>query len=139
MRNGPALPAIASAQRHAGQRHASSTEPIRSMVTTIESPAETGVAAVSPPERITSPRRSPSPSAASDRTSQATAASGAASLGHPASAVAWLVRALAADGAGLRRGDVILSGGLTAATPVSAGDSITVTIDRIGSVELACR
>jgi 2-oxo-3-hexenedioate decarboxylase len=66
-------------------------------------------------------------------------ASGAASLGHPAAAVAWLVRALAAEGEGLRRGDVVLSGGLTAATPVSAGDSIVVTIDRIGSVELACR
>ena len=66
-------------------------------------------------------------------------ASGAASLGHPAAAVAWLVRALDAHGEGLRRGDVILSGGLTAATPVSAGDSVVVTIDRIGSVELACR
>lgn len=66
-------------------------------------------------------------------------ASGAASLGHPAAAVAWLVRSLAADGEGLHRGDVILSGGLTAATPVSAGDSIVVTIDRVGSVELACR
>ena len=44
-------------------------------------------------------------------------ASGAASLGHPAAAVAWLVRSLAADGEGLRRGDVILSGGLTAADP----------------------
>jgi 2-oxo-3-hexenedioate decarboxylase len=66
-------------------------------------------------------------------------ASGAASLGHPAAAVAWLVRSLAVSGEGLRRGDVILSGGLTAATPVAAGDSIVVTIDRIGAVELACR
>jgi 2-keto-4-pentenoate hydratase len=66
-------------------------------------------------------------------------ASGAASLGHPAAAVAWLVRSLAAAGEGLRRGDVILSGGLTAATPVTAGDCIVVSIDRIGSVELACR
>ncbi|MCW2758784.1 MAG: 4-oxalocrotonate decarboxylase [Nocardioidaceae bacterium] len=66
-------------------------------------------------------------------------ASGAASLGHPASAVAWLVRSLAADGEGLRKGDVIISGGLTAATPVVAGDTIVVSIDRIGSVELACR
>ena len=66
-------------------------------------------------------------------------ASGAASLGHPAAAVAWLVRSLASSGEGLRRGDVILSGGLTAATPVSAGDSVVVSIDRIGSVELAVR
>lgn len=66
-------------------------------------------------------------------------ASGAASLGHPAAAVAWLVRSLAEHGEGLRAGDVILSGGLTAAVPVSAGDVVVVTIDRIGSVELACR
>jgi 2-oxo-3-hexenedioate decarboxylase len=66
-------------------------------------------------------------------------ASGAASLGHPAAAVAWLVRSLAAEGEGLRRGDVIISGGLTAATPVRAGDVVVVSIDRIGTVELACR
>jgi 2-oxo-3-hexenedioate decarboxylase len=65
-------------------------------------------------------------------------ASGAASLGHPAAAVAWLVRSLAAAGEGLARGQVILSGGLTAAVPVVAGDCVVVTIDRIGSVELAC-
>lgn len=65
-------------------------------------------------------------------------ASGAASLGHPAAAVAWLVRSLAADGEGLRAGQVILSGGLTAAVPVVAGDCVVATIDRLGSVELAC-
>ena len=32
-------------------------------------------------------------------------ASGAASLGHPAAAVAWLVRSLAAENEGLRAGD----------------------------------
>ncbi len=66
-------------------------------------------------------------------------ASGAASLGHPAAAVAWLVRSLAAEGAGLRSGDVVLSGGLTAAVPVGTGDTVVATIDRIGSLELACR
>ena len=66
-------------------------------------------------------------------------ASGAASLGHPAAAVAWLVRSLAASGEGLRAGDVILSGGLTAAVPVSAGDVVVATVDRVGSVELGCR
>ncbi|MDD7964937.1 2-keto-4-pentenoate hydratase [Actinomycetospora lemnae] len=65
-------------------------------------------------------------------------ASGAASLGHPAAAVAWLVRRLAASGEGLAAGEVVLSGGLTAATPVVAGDVVTVTIDRLGTVELAC-
>jgi 2-keto-4-pentenoate hydratase len=66
-------------------------------------------------------------------------ASGAASLGHPAAAVAWLVRSLAGSGEGLRAGEVILSGGLTAAVPVSPGDVVVATVDRIGSVELACR
>ena len=66
-------------------------------------------------------------------------ASGAASLGHPAAAVAWLVRSLASSGEGLRAGDVILSGGLTAAVPVGTGDVVVATVDRIGSVELACR
>ena len=65
-------------------------------------------------------------------------ASGAASLGHPAAAVAWLVRRLAASGEGLRAGQVVLSGGLTAATPVVPGDVVTVSIDRLGTVELPC-
>ena len=39
-------------------------------------------------------------------------ASGAAALGHPAAAVAWLVRSLAVENEGLRAGDVVLSGGL---------------------------
>ena len=65
-------------------------------------------------------------------------ASGAASLGHPAAAVAWLVRSLASAGEGLRAGDIVLSGGLTAAVPVVPGDVVVVTIDRIGCLELAC-
>jgi 2-keto-4-pentenoate hydratase len=66
-------------------------------------------------------------------------ASGAAALGHPAAAVAWLVRALAAEGEGLSAGDVVLSGGLTTAVPVAPGDVVVATIDRIGVVELGCR
>src|SRR3954471_6963469 len=65
-------------------------------------------------------------------------ASGAASLGHPAAAVAWLVRSLAAENEGLRAGDIVLSGGLTAAVPVKPGDVVTATADRLGSVELGC-
>lgn len=65
-------------------------------------------------------------------------ASGAASLGHPAAAVAWLVRTLAAEGLGLRAGDVVISGGLTAAVPVTSGDVVVTTIDRLGSLTLPC-
>jgi 2-keto-4-pentenoate hydratase len=65
-------------------------------------------------------------------------AAGAASLGHPAAAVAWLVRALDAAGeGGLMAGQVVLSGGLTAATPVRPGDVVVVSIDRLGVTELA--
>ncbi|MDM3975305.1 fumarylacetoacetate hydrolase family protein [Mycobacterium marseillense] len=66
-------------------------------------------------------------------------ASGAAALGHPAAAVAWLCRALHTNGEGLCAGQVILSGGLTAAVPLRQGDSVVVTIDRLGTIELACR
>jgi 2-keto-4-pentenoate hydratase len=65
-------------------------------------------------------------------------ASGAAVLGHPAAAVAWLVRQLAATSEGLRAGEIVLSGGLTAAVPVASGDVVVASIDRLGSVELAC-
>jgi len=66
----------------------------------------------------------------------ATAAGGAA-LGHPAAAVAWLARSLAAAGEGLQAGQVVLSGGLTAAVPVRPGDVVVASIDRLGVVELA--
>jgi 2-keto-4-pentenoate hydratase len=65
-------------------------------------------------------------------------AAGAASLGHPAAAVAWLARSLAAAGEGLRAGQIVLSGGLTAAVPIRSGDVVVATIDRLGAVELAC-
>ena len=59
-------------------------------------------------------------------------AAGAAVLGHPAVAVAWLVRGLAADGRGLRAGDVVLSGGLTAPNDLRAGHVVTAEIDHMG-------
>ncbi|HEX4247810.1 MAG TPA: fumarylacetoacetate hydrolase family protein [Pseudonocardia sp.] len=65
-------------------------------------------------------------------------ASGSASLGHPAAAVAWLVRTLATEGEGLRAGEVVLSGGLTAAVPVGPGDVVVASIDRLGTIELSC-
>jgi 2-keto-4-pentenoate hydratase len=64
-------------------------------------------------------------------------AAGAAVLGHPAAAVAWLARSLAAAGEGLRAGQVVLSGGLTAAVPVRPRDVVVASIDRLGVIELA--
>jgi 2-oxo-3-hexenedioate decarboxylase len=66
-------------------------------------------------------------------------AAGAAVLEHPAAAVAWFVRKLASRGESLPAGSLVLAGALTAAIPVAAGDVVRVTIDRIGTVELACR
>ncbi len=65
-------------------------------------------------------------------------ASGAAALGHPAAAVAWLVRQLSTTGEGLRAGEIVLSGGLTAAVSVGPGDVVTASIDRLGSLDLGC-
>ena len=65
-------------------------------------------------------------------------AAGAAVLGHPARAVAWLVRRLAASGRGLHAGDLVLSGGLTTVVRVGPGDVVTASFGRIGSVTLAC-
>ena len=66
-------------------------------------------------------------------------AAGAAVLGHPASSVAWLVRALARRDEGLEAGMVVLSGALTEAVAVSPGDCVVARVDRIGTVESPCR
>ena len=66
-------------------------------------------------------------------------AAGAAALGHPATAVAWLVRRLAASGRSLHAGDIVLTGGLTAVAPLATGDVVSASFDRLGTVTLACR
>ena len=57
---------------------------------------------------------------------------GAAALGHPANAVAWLANTLGRLGIALEAGEVVLSGSLAAMVPVKAGDSLRVTIGGIG-------
>lgn len=59
---------------------------------------------------------------------------GAAVLGHPASAVAWLANKLGEFGTPLKAGEVVLSGAVTAASPVTAGDFFLAEFDRLGSV-----
>ncbi|SFB21297.1 2-oxopent-4-enoate/cis-2-oxohex-4-enoate hydratase [Collimonas sp. OK607] len=59
---------------------------------------------------------------------------GAAALGSPLTAVAWLANTLGRLGLGLKAGEVILSGALSALVPVQAGDQMRVTIGGIGSV-----
>jgi len=59
---------------------------------------------------------------------------GAAVLGHPANAVAWLANQLAEYGYSLKANEVILPGALSAAIPVATGDVVTATFDRLGTV-----
>jgi 2-keto-4-pentenoate hydratase len=49
----------------------------------------------------------------------------AAAAGHPLQSVAWLAAALEARGQGLRKGELILTGGLTAAYPLRPGHALT--------------
>jgi 2-keto-4-pentenoate hydratase len=59
---------------------------------------------------------------------------GAACLGNPLHAVAWLATTLAAAGSPLRAGDVVLSGALGPMVPAVAGASYEARISGLGSV-----
>jgi 2-oxo-3-hexenedioate decarboxylase len=63
-------------------------------------------------------------------------AAGAAVMGHPAAAVAWLINTLAARGEHLGSGSIVLTGGLTAPVPVRDGAALTAEFDQLGSVEI---
>lgn len=62
---------------------------------------------------------------------------GAAALGGPLEAVAWLANTLGPYGVTLQEGHVILTGALSKAIPVAPGDRIRADFDRLGSV--ACQ
>uniref|UniRef100_UPI00333EB7E8 2-oxopent-4-enoate hydratase n=1 Tax=Castellaniella defragrans TaxID=75697 RepID=UPI00333EB7E8 len=57
---------------------------------------------------------------------------GAAALGHPANAIAWLANTLGTRGVALEAGEVVLSGSLASMVPVKAGDNLRVNIGGIG-------
>lgn len=61
-------------------------------------------------------------------------AAGAACLGNPVAAVAWLANTLRGYGGMLRAGDVILSGGLAAPVIPAAGDWIEMHMQALGIV-----
>jgi 2-oxo-3-hexenedioate decarboxylase len=63
-------------------------------------------------------------------------AAGAAVVGHPAAAVAMLVNHLGQRGMSLPAGSIVLSGGLTEAIAVQAGDNVTLRIQHLGSLGL---
>lgn len=60
----------------------------------------------------------------------------AAVLNHPAEAIALLVNVLAELGETLPAGSFVMSGGITEAIPVKAGDNITARFQELGSVSL---
>ena len=64
-----------------------------------------------------------------------TTGAGAAVMGHPARAIAWLANRLYKVGKSIQPGEVILSGSLSAAYAVSPGDQFTASFDGIGSVD----
>lgn len=57
---------------------------------------------------------------------------GAATMGSPVTAIAWLANTLGRLGISLKAGEVILSGALGAMVPVAAGDNLRVAIGGIG-------
>ncbi len=59
---------------------------------------------------------------------------GAACMGNPAEAVAWLANKLATFGHSLHAGHIILSGALGPAVPIEAGDWLEGSIGALGSV-----
>jgi 2-oxo-3-hexenedioate decarboxylase len=59
---------------------------------------------------------------------------GAAVLGHPASAIAMLANHLGQRGEEIPAGSLILSGGITEAVSVEAGDAVCLRVQGMGSV-----
>jgi len=63
-------------------------------------------------------------------------AAGAAVLGHPAAAIAMMANWLGAQGKEIPAGTFIMTGGMTEAVAVKAGDNVTVRIQSLGSVSM---
>jgi len=63
-------------------------------------------------------------------------AAGAAVLGHPAAAVAAMANHLGARGQEIPAGSFIMTGGVTEAIAVQAGDSVAVRFQDLGTVSM---
>ena len=60
---------------------------------------------------------------------------GAAVMGHPARAIAWLANRLYKVGQSIQPGEIVLSGSLSAAIKIEPGDHFSAEFDGIGTVE----
>ena len=63
-------------------------------------------------------------------------AAGGAVLGHPAASVSALVAWLAGSGRALPAGSVVMTGGVTEAIAVAAGDNVCARVQHLGSVSM---
>ncbi len=57
-------------------------------------------------------------------------------MGNPLNAVAWLANKLAEHNTHLKAGDIILSGAITGAVPVTHGDILNVSFSKLGNIQL---
>lgn len=64
---------------------------------------------------------------------------GAAVLGHPAEAVAWLANAVGRFGVTLAAGDLVMPGSMCAAVELIAGAHVVADFGVLGTVEVHCR
>jgi 2-keto-4-pentenoate hydratase len=61
---------------------------------------------------------------------------GAAAMGHPLDAVAWVANHLAAHGRGLVYRDVVITGSMITSKAVRPGDVVRFSVDGLGEAEL---
>jgi 2-oxo-3-hexenedioate decarboxylase len=67
---------------------------------------------------------------------QVATATGAATMGHPAEAVALLANWLGSRGSAIEAGWTVFSGGLTAAVPLLPGSHVSATFGHLGTVSV---
>ena len=58
-------------------------------------------------------------------------------MGHPMEALLWLVNMLAQQGKSLTQGMIVMTGSLVATRFVDAGDTVGLSVDSLGEVQLS--
>ena len=62
---------------------------------------------------------------------------GAAVMGHPARAIAWMANKLRKSGQSIKPGEVVLSGAISASATIAPGEHFSASFDGIGSIEVS--